>query len=139
MNKLDYSAARRAGVGGRGGAPRAATTDDKEPHWNQRPRDVANVARWTGRQIERELNWQIVNLDAPVDDLHDAPILYIAGNQKLDFSDEQEAKLKQFVEQGGLILGNADCGSANFVERRSRRWATRLFPRTSSRRCRTTT
>ncbi|MEA2734139.1 MAG: hypothetical protein QOE14_590, partial [Humisphaera sp.] len=117
MNKLDYSAA-RAGPPSAEGAerPRAASTDDTdEPHWNQRPRDVANLARWTGRQIEREVNWQIVSLDAPVEDFHDAPILYLAGNQKLELSDAQEAKLKLFVEQGGIILGNADCGSANFV------------------------
>ena len=115
MNKLDYSAA-RAGPASAEQAerPRAAATEDKEPHWNQRPRDVANLARWTGRQIEREVNWQIVDLAAPVDDFHDAPILYIAGNQKLDFSDEHAAKIKQFVEQGGIVVGHADCGSANF-------------------------
>jgi hypothetical protein len=116
MNKLDYSAA-RAGPASAEGAerPRAAATDN-EPHWNQRPRDVANLARWTGRQIERELNWQIVNLDGPVDDFHDAPILYIAGNQKLELGDEHAAKIKTFVEQGGLVVGHADCSSENFAE-----------------------
>jgi hypothetical protein len=116
MNKLDYSAA-GAGPPSAEGAERprgAATVDDKEAHWNQRPRDVANLARWTGRQIERELNWQIVNLDGPVDDFHDAPILYIAGNQRIELSDEQAAKIKAFVEQGGIVLGHADCSSENF-------------------------
>ena len=35
------------------------------PLWNQRPRDVANLARWIGDQNEHYLNWQIVNLKAP--------------------------------------------------------------------------
>ena len=116
MNKLDYSAARAGpATAEQAERPRAANTGGREPHWNQRPRDVANLARWTGRQIERELNWQIVDLAAPVDDFHDAPILYISGNQNISFTDEQAAKIKQFVEQGGLVVGHADCGSANFV------------------------
>ena len=49
----------------------------KEANWNQRPRDLANLSRYIGKQTERELNWQIVNLKAPVEELHDAPILYI--------------------------------------------------------------
>ena len=116
MNKLDYSAARTGPPSAEGAEkPRQASTDNGEPHWNQRPRDAANLARWTGRQIERELNWQIVNLDGPVDDFHDAPILYIAGNQRLELGDEQMAKIKLFVEQGGLVLGHADCSSENCV------------------------
>ncbi|MEO6436627.1 MAG: DUF4159 domain-containing protein [Tepidisphaeraceae bacterium] len=100
MNKLDFA---KAGVAG------------KDANWNQRPRDVANAARWTGRQIERDLNWQIVTLDSPVKDWHDAPILYIAGGQALNFTPEHEAKLKQFIEQGGLVLANADNASAGFA------------------------
>jgi len=84
-------------------------------NWDQRPRDVANFANWMGRQIERDLNWQTVNLKVPVEDLHDAPILYLAGNQELILSDEEAGKLKAFVDQGGMILGNADCGSRAFA------------------------
>lgn len=84
-------------------------------NWDQRPRDVANFSRWMGRQIERDLNWQTVNLKVPVEDLHDAPILYLSGNQELTLSDEEAGKLKAFVNQGGMILGNADCGSRAFA------------------------
>ncbi len=88
----------------------------RPPCWNERCRDVANITRWVGRQIEHDLNWQIVNLAAPVEDLHDAPVLYISGKDPLGFNADQQAKLKQFVEQGGLILGNADCGNRNFAD-----------------------
>ena len=84
--------------------------------WNQRPRDVANLARWIGKEIERDLNWQSVSLQAPDDELHDAPILYIAGSQALNFSPEDQQKLKRYVERGGIILGNADGGSKPFGE-----------------------
>jgi hypothetical protein len=89
--------------------------DGQPANWNQRPRDVANVTRWIGRQSERDLNWQITNLDTNGNDLNDAPILYISGNQTLKFNPEQKAKLKTFVEQGGLILGHADCTTQSFA------------------------
>jgi hypothetical protein len=85
-----------------------------EAHWNERPRDVFNLARWSGQQSEADLNWQVVNLDVPVEQLHDAPILYLAGDQILKLSQADEDKLRAFVTQGGLILGNADCNSLGF-------------------------
>ncbi|MEA2711039.1 MAG: hypothetical protein QOF78_3640, partial [Phycisphaerales bacterium] len=98
MNKLDYSA-----------------SSEKQANWNQRPRDVANIARWTGQELEREVNWQVVNLNAPVEELHDAPILYMAGNETIKLTPEHEQKLKMFIEQGGIVLGNADCASPAFT------------------------
>ncbi len=114
MNKLEYV------VDMAGDRPRPAT-------WNERPREVANISRWVGRQIERDLNWQIVNLDAPVDELHDSPILWISGKDPLSFKDTEVAKLKQFVEEGGLILGNADCGNVAFAVS-FRKLGQKMFP-----------
>ena len=86
-------------------------------NWAQRPRDVASFTRWMSYALERKLNWQIVSNRSPVDDYHDAPVLYIAGNQKLDKLPKDTAdRLKQYVEDGGLIFANADCGSAEFTD-----------------------
>jgi hypothetical protein len=101
MNKLDYDI-----IAG------ARTTD---ANWNQRPRDAANLTKFIARQTERELNWQIIDFQAPVEDWLDAPILYIAGNQSLNFGAEQKQKLKQFVASGGIVLGHADAGAVAFT------------------------
>ena len=82
MNKLEY------------------TFDKRQPGWNERPRDIANLAKWTGKAIEKDLNWQIVNLRVNTDDLHDSPILYISGKESLSFSSEDKEKLKEFVRNG---------------------------------------
>ena len=66
--------------------------------WNQRPRDAANITRWIGRQTERALNWQIVNLKVDISDRHDAPVLDLSGTQALNFSKQDREKLKLFVE-----------------------------------------
>jgi hypothetical protein len=113
MNKLEYTVETRG-------------EKEKLASWNERPRDVANIVNYVGRQIEKDLNWQIVNLRVNVDDLHDAPILFIAGKEALAFSTQDEAKLKDFVEQGGMIVGNPDCDSAAFATS-FRRLGTKLF------------
>jgi hypothetical protein len=119
MNKLEYSFG-DAKAGEKGGGPTA--------NWNQRPRDIANLAHWTGRQLEKDLNWQIVNLRVNVDDLHDAPVLYMAGNQNLNLSKEDKDKLRQYVEQGGMILGHADCNDGKFSQSFAK-LGQELFPR----------
>ncbi|MDB5299770.1 MAG: hypothetical protein JWO87_1433, partial [Phycisphaerales bacterium] len=83
--------------------------------WNERPRDAANLAKWMGHHsIEGFFNWQIVNLKVPVEELHDAPILYLSGSEELSLSNQDLDKLRTFVEQGGIIMGNADCGARAF-------------------------
>jgi hypothetical protein len=101
--------------------------DGKEGHWNQRPREVANVTRWIARGLERDLNWQIVNLDMPITDLHEAPLLYIGGSQEIKLSDEHTAKLKQYLEGGGLLVASADCNARPF-QSSIRKLGTDMFP-----------
>ena len=108
MNKLEYDVAvDRPRKGAPAGVPGT---------WNQRPRDVANVARMASKPIESLLNWQVVSLKDNIADLHDAPILYMAGGTSPKLSAEDVARLRTFCEEGGIVLGNADCGSLPFVD-----------------------
>lgn len=101
MNKLQYET--------------TSASSELSTGWNERPRDVANLARWAGRQLERDLNWQVVNLKVPPEELHDAPILYISGSQRLDLDAKSVEKLRTFVQEGGMIVGNPDCGKEAFA------------------------
>jgi hypothetical protein len=105
MNKLKYDIA----------LPKA-DAEPLEGFWNQRSRDVANATRFIARQTERSLNWQIIDMNlATIRDLRDAPIAYISGSQALRFKAEQLALLKQYVEEGGMIVFNVDCGRSQFA------------------------
>ena len=79
--------------------------------WNNRPRDVANLTHWLGRETEAELNWQIVSLDDPPESWLDAPVLYLASDERLPWvaepSDEL-AKIKRYLDLGGLLLAAAE-------------------------------
>ncbi len=85
-------------------------------NWNNRPRDLAMATRWITGTFERTVNWQIINLNVPVTDWHDAPILYIAGNTMPDFSPEDLGKIRTFVHQGGTILSVAECNHQPFKD-----------------------
>jgi hypothetical protein len=113
MNKLDYQ------------------PDDKNlpPEiWNQRPRDVANLATWCGRQLETFFNWQVVDLKLASDQLHESPILYIGGSRALKFSNDQKKTLRQYIQEGGILLGNADCAQTPFSDS-FKKLGKDLFPR----------
>jgi hypothetical protein len=116
MNKLQYD------VTGNNGK-------NVEGPWNERPRDAANFAHWMGgRSLEGFFNWQVVNLRVPIEELHDSPILYISGNKELDFNNVEIEKLRTFAQQGGLILGNADCNNTNFAKS-FEKLGEKLFPK----------
>lgn len=96
-------------------------------NWNQRPRDVANLTRYLGYQLERELNWQIINLQAPVEELLETPVLLMDGNQALRLSPEHEQALRDYVLRGGLLVGHAD-GSADAFATSFQQMGKRWFP-----------
>lgn len=98
------------------------------PDWNQRPRDVANLAQWVSTVAERDLNWQVLGAAATLRDLHDAPVLYVSGTQPLRVDDPMKAKVRQYVEGGGMVLANADCGGRAFADS-VRKLAAELFPK----------
>src|SRR5205823_3296927 len=72
--------------------------------WNNRSRDAAMLVHWLSRQSERHINWQIVSADSTPAELREAPILYIAGNEPFVPTSAQLQQLKQYVDQGGLLL-----------------------------------
>jgi hypothetical protein len=96
--------------------------------WNSRPRDVANFVRFLGNSsCEMKLNWEVVDLDRPADEMRQVPVLYLDGARLPVFDEQQKAKLRAFVDHGGLILGNA--GSHPVFSQSLTRLGPQLFPK----------
>ncbi len=84
-------------------------------NWNARPRDMANVTAWISYNFERNVRWQIVKADSPMDDWRDAPIMYISGAGPIELTVPQIENLRTFVLQGGLIVSEAAGNNADFT------------------------
>jgi DNA-directed RNA polymerase subunit RPC12/RpoP len=98
--------------------------------WANRPRDVANLARFASAELERPLNWQVVPLDHDWLDWTDSPILYMAGDTPPTLSDDDKEKIKRYVENGGMLLTQADGGEERF-SRFVQKLGKELFPQYS--------
>ncbi len=95
--------------------------------WNNKLRDVAGLTRYAAGTLERLYNWQSVSLDDPIDSLLEAPVLYITGHRALEFTVEEEQKLREYLDRGGLIFAVACCSEPAFAGS-VRRLAARIAP-----------
>jgi len=95
--------------------------------WNAHRRDIANLTAYAEKMKEQMFHWQIVSLRTPVEELHDAPILYITAETVPKFSDEHKKKLRRFTDTGGTILLEASCGNPR-VRVWARAFARELWP-----------
>ncbi|MFP4105253.1 MAG: DUF4159 domain-containing protein [Phycisphaerae bacterium] len=111
----------------RGGGPVLLNKLEYTGKWNPRPRDAANYARWITWNYEKPVSWQVVDTDSSLDDLNDAPILYISGAGPAQFRDSDLQKLRTFILQGGLILSEAAGSNADFTMD-MQRFYRRMFP-----------
>lgn len=76
-----------------------------------------NAAQVDGKPFTQQpVGWQTVNTKARIVDLMDAPILYITGHAFPAFTAEEQAKLKELVDQGGTILFEACCSKKEFTD-----------------------
>jgi hypothetical protein len=96
-------------------------------YWANRPRDVANLARFVGYQLERPLNWQVVPISRDWTDWMDSPILYLSSHKAISISEADYDKIRSFVNNGGLLFMQADGGSEDF-SRFAHDAAHKLFP-----------
>ena len=93
---------------------------EHEGGWDLHAFDALHLAQFVGRMKEQRFNWQVVNLNVPLEELHDSPILYITTESPLKLSDKHKQKLRDFTDAGGTILLEASCGNtaaAQWLER----------------------
>jgi hypothetical protein len=88
----------------RGRSPVALQKLEFKGRWDNRSRDAASIARWLTHETERHTNWQIVPVETSAAEFRQAPILYVASDQPLVLSDSDKARIKTFIDQGGLLL-----------------------------------
>ncbi|MEX2141817.1 MAG: DUF4159 domain-containing protein [Pirellulales bacterium] len=93
-------------------------TDD----WNHHRADVANLTSYAEVKWKHDfpigLSWQVIDLNrASVEDLLQAPVLFINGSQAPEVSGEQAKRLRDYLDRGGFIFAEATCGTAKKPDR----------------------
>jgi hypothetical protein len=90
---------------------RHAPLDD----WDNDPDDVRNLVSIIGREWKYPLAWQTADSQtATVQDLLQAPILFMSGHRAPSFTATEKQKLREYAERGGVIFAEACCASAQF-------------------------
>jgi hypothetical protein len=92
------------------------TTQD----WNTDPGDVDNLMRHVRDKLKLWYGWRQFDADE-LAAMHKAgkqckiPILYISGHEAFTFTPAQRAAIRQYVLDGGTLLGDACCGREEFA------------------------
>jgi hypothetical protein len=100
--------------------------------WDHHPKGVHYLTSRLEQQWQQKLNWQTVSgADATVDDLLEAPVLFLSGRESLDLSAAQKENLKKYLDNGGFLFAEGcqgeGCGDGNF-DRDFRKLMQELFP-----------
>ena len=96
--------------------------------WRRDPRDLEHLVRFLETRVGGQaVAWQTLSPESPIEDWLAAPILHITGRGPLRMLAASVPKLREYVEQGGLILFDAEGADAAFTES-VRRLLPDLFP-----------
>ncbi len=96
--------------------------------WNHHRKDVANVVGYAEKRWKRDLTWQIIDVDAArVEDLMEAPVLYLGGEAAPEFTDQEAHMLREYVNRGGFIFADAVCEGEEF-DKGFRALIEKMFP-----------
>jgi hypothetical protein len=100
--------------------------DSSDPNnredWNNDRNDVRNLVEFCSRNWERRMTWQVVDAKVPgdhavlkrVEDMLQAPVLFITGHDAPQFNELEKKVLRSYVDQGGFIFAEACCSRAGF-------------------------
>lgn len=103
-------------------------------NWNRHPDDVRNLTNLISGLDDwpNLVTWQIVDIlkvvnYGGVNDLLQAPILYISGSDAADLAPRQIELLTEYVNRGGFIFAVANCDGEGF-DQSFREMIRRMYP-----------
>lgn len=101
--------------------------------WNQHGHDIPHLVEFFERRWREDypagLSWHVVDTQtADVDDLAQAPVLWIGGQAGLDLGPEPGRKLRQYIDQGGFIFAEPACANGERFDQQFRQLVTEIFP-----------
>jgi hypothetical protein len=85
--------------------------------WRPDSRDLAGLVRFLGKRIGSDpVAWRVLDSGAPLADYLAAPILHLTGRGPVRMLAADATRLKEYVQQGGLLLVDPQGGDAAFTD-----------------------
>ena len=120
INKLDYN------------SPNGESREAGE--WNRHPWDVPalvelidSLPKWPPRLTSQTVTLSRLQPETAVEELNQAPVLYLSGREAPQFTDQQVSWLRDYVDNGGFIFASACCDGQGF-DQGIRQLVRRMFP-----------
>lgn len=101
-----------------------------EPHgdWRRHRGALLNLAAAAEREWRLPLAHQVIDVEhATVEDLLQAPVLYISGHEAPRFTPEERQRLRMYVDRGGFLFFDQACQGGEF-DAAVRQLIAQLFP-----------
>jgi uncharacterized protein DUF4159 len=96
--------------------------------WTQHRRDAAHLTEYTEEAWGLGLTYQVMDpAKASVEDLLQAPVLYISGSQAPDLLPHAK-KLRDYVDRGGFIFAEACCSDSSRFDAAFQQLMKAVFP-----------
>jgi hypothetical protein len=97
--------------------------------WNHHRSDAASLTAYVETRWKRDLSWQTISMaDATADDLSQAPVLYLSGEQAPRFDERQARRLREYIQRGGFIFAEACCDGGHDFDKGFRALMDQVFP-----------
>ena len=101
--------------------------------WDLHPKGVHQLTRNLEIQWNAKLTWQTIDgKAASLEDLLEAPVMFISGRDDLQMNPTQKENLKKYIESGGFVFAEAcqgdGCGANVEFDRKFRALMAQLFP-----------
>ena len=85
-----------------------------DTRWNPDRHDCRNLVAYLGDRLGEPVSWQVMGLDAPVEEWLQAPILYLQGHQFPKLRKTERQKIRRFITGGGTLFAEACCSKKRF-------------------------
>jgi hypothetical protein len=96
--------------------------------WNNHESDAANLTTQAEELWGLDLTWQVMDPKAAsVDDLLQAPVLYLSGKLSPDLAGT-EKKMRDYLDRGGFLFAEACCTDGSKFRNGFRAYLEKVFP-----------
>ena len=113
---------------GKGKAPIVIQKLDYGEDWNPDPYDAKELTELASRDLQTPMASRVIDLTAGTEELAAAPILYLQGRQRFEFSTKTRDAIRAFVDQGGFVFASACCGGFSGFDQSFRHEMKEIFP-----------